>query len=487
MPSWVLSCLLLFSVLCCSNTSLAQTNPSTIPITQGFTDATASLGLELAGSQACWCDLNQDSWPDLCAGGVAWKNNQGKSFSKLAEGLGEVVAGDFDNDGWTDLFSYSNLKLYRNVDGQQFVPQPLPDLPKTVSLSACWGDWNKDGLLDLFVSGYEDWDAGITYPSFFINQTADHQFHLGQLDARYRARGVTACDFDRDGDLDIYVSNYRLQPNVLWVNDGTGKFSDATDGLNAIGTSPGFGGGHSIGACWGDFDADSHIDLFVGNFAHVDARGDQPKSRFLKNQPNAPFEDKGICGVFYQESYASPACADYDNDSDLDLFFTTVYPSASFGLTNQPTLFEQQKPWEFISKTKETHLDGLGPTYQAAWADFDQDGDLDLASGGKLFRNELTANRHWLSIRLVGDGKKVNRSAIGAQARILLENRCLTRQVEAGTGQGNQNEFCLHFGLGDHTQKVQVHIDWPDGTKTVKENLDIDRVETLAYPTPNKD
>jgi len=464
--------------------ALAQ---SESPSTSSFTDVTASLGLQPSSSQACWCDLNQDSWPDLCAGGVVWKNNGGKSFTKWAEGLGEVIAGDFDNDGRTDLFSYSTRKLYRNSTDEQFAIHPLPELPNTVSLGACWGDWNNDGLLDLFVAGYEDWDAGITYPSFFLNQKPNHEFQLGQVDARYRARGVTACDFDRDGDLDIYVSNYRLQPNVLWINDGTGNFTDSADKLNALGTSPGFAGGHSIGACWGDFDSDSQFDLFVGNFAHVDARGDQPKSRFLKNTNPSPFEDKGICGVFYQESYASPASADYDNDGDLDLFFTTVYESASFGLRNQPTLFQQQSPWEFKSVTKESMLDGLGATYQAAWADFDLDGDLDLATAGKIYRNDLAKDRHWITLRLNGDGKAINRSAIGAQARIHLKDRCITRQIEAGTGQGNQNDFQLHFGLGSHDQTVQIQIEWPNGKKSTNDNVAVDKTVSIDYPVSSID
>ena len=142
--------------------------------------------------------------------------------------------------------------------------------------------------------------------------------------------------------MDVYVSNYRLQPNLLWRNDGNGAFSEEAGKLGAVGTSPGFKGGHSIGAAWGDFDNDGLVDLFAGNFAHVDARGDQPKSRFLRNlgeEKGYAFEDLGPRGVHYQESYASPAAADYDNDGNLDLFFTTVYAGAPFGRKNNPVLF----------------------------------------------------------------------------------------------------------------------------------------------------
>jgi hypothetical protein len=105
----------------------------------GFTDQTTSLGLELGGSAACWADLNNDGWPDLCCGGTVWKNEQGQKFSRLANGLGELIAADFDNDGFVDLFSWSNLKLYKNIGGKEFIPFDLPELPDTVSLGGMLG------------------------------------------------------------------------------------------------------------------------------------------------------------------------------------------------------------------------------------------------------------------------------------------------------------------------------------------------------------
>src|SRR5262249_10562614 len=154
---------------------------------------------------------------------------------------------------------------------------------KCVSRGACWGDFNGDGFVDLYLGGFEDWEADITYPSMILLSHKGWSFHLAWTENRFRTRGVTACDFDEDGDLDVYASNYRLQPNQLWLNDGTGKFQDVAADYNAVATSPGFPGGHSIGATWGDFDNDGRFDLFAGNFAHQDGRGDQPKSRFLRN------------------------------------------------------------------------------------------------------------------------------------------------------------------------------------------------------------
>lgn len=453
-----------------SLTALAQ--PKTT-----FSDVTAELGLAPGGSAACWADLDNDGWPELCVGGVVWKNEAGKKFSQLADGVGTVVAADFDNDGWVDLFSWSSLQVFRNQQGKSFEKIEMPEIPRCSSRGAALGDYNGDGFVDIYVGGYEDWNAGITFHDVLLLSDGGKAFQVAMADARYRARGVTACDFDRDGDLDVYASNYRLQPNVLWVNDGQAKLTDQTAALNAVGTSKGFGGGHSIGAAWGDFDNDGQIDLFVGNFAHVDGRGDQPKSRFLRNvvqNGKHTFEDRGTCGVFYQESYASPAAADFDNDGDLDLYFTTVYGTASFGRKNNPVLFRNDGPFQFVNGNADAHLPALPPTYQAAWCDFDRDGDMDLISAGKLFRND-TQGRHWLGLTLRGDGTKINRSAIGAQVRVKIGDKILTRQVEAGTGEGNQNQVALHFGIGDHQQAVDVEVTWPGGTQQQLKAMAIDQ------------
>lgn len=466
----------------CLLTSLLNGSAGTSQPAVAFKDRTGELGLTLNTDAACWADFDDDGWVDLCAAGVVWKNNAGKSFTKVTE-TGTAVAADFDNDGFVDLFSWSRLRLYRNNAGQNFVEFRLPELPKCVSRGACWGDFNGDGFVDLYVGGYEDWDAGITYPDMILMNTKGESFRLAWSETRHRARGVTACDFDHDGDLDIYVSNYRLQPNLLWLNDGTGKFKDAAADYNAVATSPGFAGGHSIGACWGDFDNDGNVDLFAGNFAHMDSRGDQPKSRFLRNlgaQKNHTFEDLGTCGVFYQESYASPAAGDYDNDGDLDLFFTTVYGTASFNRKNFPVLFRNDGGFVFTDATSSANLSELAPTYQAAWADFDNDGDLDLVTAGKLFENQGSSNR-WLKVRLIGDGRMVNQSAIGAQVRIKLKDKTLTRQVEAGTGEGNQNDLTLHFGLGQHTNPVDLEIFWTNGTVQTLRRVETNRLISVRF------
>lgn len=443
-----------------------------------FVDRTADFGLTIGSGPVAWGDINNDGWPDLYAGGAVWINNLGMNgntppaFTRIAAPGNGLIA-DLNNDGIGDLVSISPIAIYighLGEDGMRFDKLALPELPETVCRGAVVGDFNNDGFLDVYFGGYENWEKQVTYPSFMLLSTQGAGFSLRIMTSEHRSRGVTACDFDEDGDLDIYVSNYRLQPNLLWVNDGSGDFSDKAEHFNVIATSEAFRGGHSIGACWGDFDNDGHFDLFAGNFAHVDSRGDQPKSRFLRSRGPThgwTFEDLAECGVWYQESYASPACADFDNDTRLDLFFTTVYADASFGHKNYPVLYRNTSgddAWSFADVTDGSGLEKLPPTYQAAWADVDGDGRLDLVTAGRLYMNVGTSDAQYLGVRLQGDGTTINKQAVGAQARIALpDGQILSRQVELGTGEGNANSPILHFGLGSFTGPVTVAILWPNG------------------------
>ncbi len=459
---------------------------------QTFADRTADLGLTPGNGPAGFGDVNNDGFPDLYAGGAVWLNDQGKSFSRAAApGQGIIV--DFNNDGLGDLVSIAPIALYRTAITDQslsFVPVELPALPETVCRGVASADFNNDAKPDFYFTGYENWEKQITYPSLLLISSPDG-YAVRIITSAFRSRGVTACDFDQDNDIDIYVSNYRLQPNLLWINDGHGELTDQAAARNALATTAPFKGGHSIGASFADFDNDGRFDLFAGNFAHVDSRGDQPKSRFLRNlgpDKSWAFDDLGTCGIWYQESYASPAAADFDNDTRPDLYFTTVYADASFGKKNFPVLYRNapDAPWSFKDVTEGSGLEKLPPTYQAAWADINLDGKPDLLTAGRLFINTGAADTHWLELRLQGDGARVNRYAIGAQARITLpDGRILTRQVEAGTGECNANSPILHFGLGDRKDPIAIDIHWPDGLTQSIQNTAVDQVLNVSYaPAP---
>ena len=455
-----------------------------------FTDVGQAIG-----GKAAFGDYDQDGFVDLFSGNVVYRNEEGRQFVAVAslEGAGGGLWGDFDNDGDLDLYT-SAYRLFRN-DGGQFVDmtEALPKLPDIHSQGAVWGDFNGDGYLDLYVGSYESWPSAYYADALLISDqgksfamTWRQGVDTVVTPGRPRpARGVTAADFDEDGDVDIYVSNYRLEPNALWLNDGSGGITDVGAERNVAGT-PGhsFPYGHTIGSAWGDMDNDGHLDLFVGNFRHNWGDGTQDFARFMRNRgPESNFDFEVAAqleGADWQESYASPALGDYDNDGDLDLFFTTVYAG------DQPRLYRNDGAWKFTDVSAEAGLAALGATYLAAWADIDNDGDLDLATAGKIFRNNNNNNNgpagNWLKVRLEGDGKKVNRAAIAAQVRIVIGDRTLTRQVEGATGEGNQNDLTLHFGLGDYTDAVEVTVAWPDGARSQR-TVQPDQTVTIKYDT----
>ncbi len=453
---------------------------------QNFTNQTASLAPGLGGEKVAWGDYNNDGYVDFVAGGKLWKSNAGTGFTSITStghSWSNSLWADYNNDGLIDVYKYSNNTLHRNQSTPtttSFVQVSTPSLPMGVSRGASWADHDNDGYVDLYVGGYENPNYE---PDAILHNQSGTSFtktwqQSGDIDP---ARGITSCDFDRDGDQDVYVSNYRLEANLLWQNDGNGNFTNVAPSKGVAGTYDGwsYSYGHTIGSAWGDLDNDGYMDLFVGNFSHLDAW--QDRSRFYRNRgPGGgyTFEDKSAtAGLAWQESYASPAMGDYDNDGDLDLFFTTVYGC------DAPRLYRNDGNWNFTDVTAAEGLAGLGSTYQAAWADFDNDGDLDLVTNGKIFVNNEsnTGSNHWLKVKLTGDGTTVNSAAIGSEVRINVGGKTLPRQVEGGTGEGNQNDLTLHFGLGSHSGPVDLEIS-AGGESWMIEGVTVD--QTFAYTVP---
>lgn len=435
--------------------------------TPWFENVTERMGLTgLGNGQAACVDFDNDGWVDLYVDGQLWRNESGKRFRKVKNLplAGPGIWADFDNDGLSDFFCWAGGgKLYRNIGGGKFVDldSEFPRLPMAVSRGAAWGDFNGDGLLDLYIGGYEG-EKHTPQPSAMCANTGKGGFvPVWKTTGRcLPARGIAAADYNEDGKLDIHVSNYRLAPNLLLRNEGAGKFANVAFKAGVAGdTKPQGLFGHTIGSAWGDLDNDGHLDLFVGNFSHRPQW--QDRSKFYRNLgPNGGwrFEDKTkAAALAWQESYASPALGDFDNDGYLDLYFTTVYQG------DHCVVYRNNGNWTFTDVTGKSGISAK-LTYQAARADFDRDGRLDLVTGGRLWSNR-TRGGHWLEVRLAGDGKKVNRDAIGTQVRIRLGDQALTRQVEGATGEGNQNGLTLHFGLGSWNRPVAVEVRWPDGTR----------------------
>ena len=208
----------------------------------------------------------------------------------------------------------------------QFSAFEIGNFGNTASLGSALGVFDSDGFLDVYMGGYEAW-PDVDFPDRSVlnvpnaTKPGGRGFEVIDELSVLRARGVAAADFNEDGHTDIYVSNYRLQGNRLWINNGSGSNFPFTFGSDSHGARG--GDGHSIGSAFGDLDSDSHIDIFAGNFSH----GGQPQTRILLNQgPSRDyhFADLGQRGIDWKESWASPALGDYDNDGMLDVFFTAL-------------------------------------------------------------------------------------------------------------------------------------------------------------------
>ena len=460
-----------------------------------FQDQTAKLmpGYNDQWAKVAWGDYNNDGYVDIMTRGALWRNNAGTGFTEIAikGSPGPGLWADFDNDGRLDYYDYGyrggsinyepNGKsganvMYRNTSTStttSFQPVPMPSRPMGKSSGASFADFDNNGFIDLYVGGYE---GGVNTDAVLFNNkgvfTSSSKDHYNKSPAR----GVTTCDFDRDGDQDVYVSNYRLVANRLLQNDGKGNLKDVGVSKGVAGDGGSGAWGHTIGSAWGDFDNDGYMDLFVGNFSHPASY--QDRAQFLRN-PGAgggKFQLKNtLDGDDWQESYASPSLGDYDNDGDLDLFFTTVYGG------NNPRLYRNDGNWTFTNVTAEEGLANLSQTYTAAWADFDNDGDLDLITAGKIFVNNEsdTGSNHWLKVHLTGDGTTVNSAAIGSQVRITVNGKTMTRQVEGGTGEGNQNDLTLHFGLGNYSGLLDLEITSPTGAVRKIKGVSVD--QTVKY------
>ena len=214
----------------------------------------------------------------------------------------------------------------------------------------------------------------------------------------------------------------------------------------------------------------------MANFSH----SYNPRHEFFENTGGS-FTSRGMAGVAWIEEYINSTFFDYDNDGDLDLYYTV------FDYISPPdknVLYSNNGDWTFTLVDVPPSMEQFS-LYSASWADYDKDGDLDLYTFGKLFKNKtnlLIPDNHWLRVKLVGNGTTVNKSAIGTEVRIDLGGgKILTRQVEGGDGggYGNQNDMTLHFGLGSHSSNVNLDVKWPNGATQVV-NTAVDQLVTVT-------
>ncbi len=449
-----------------------------------FTDVTAESGLEnIIAGRVAWGDYDQDGYVDLLLDGRRlFRNLQGERFVEVTDSAfpdtiranGGLWA-DFDNDGDLDIITKDPESVWLNENGIFHRVTGANSLQDNgVSTEGIGvGDVNKDGWLDVYLANYEVWKDNSSEPEFdkfykgigggkFYDVTDRAGMYPSHLPKR-AGRGVNMGDFDNDGDLDIYVSNYRLQPNFLWVNDGTGHFDDLALELGVAGIEVDGWWGHTIGSEWGDVDNDGDLDLFCANLSHPRYLDFSNLSMLYLNsgEPDYTFSDnRRTAGIRFEETHSEPCLADFNNDGWLDLYINCVYEGrrSFLYMSNGDGTYREVT---FLAGVR--HFNGWGN----AAADIDNDGDLDLiAAGGtiQLFRNDTKEIGNWLKVRVIG---KDHADAIGTRLELSNGEISLLREIQGGKGSTNQHDLVQHFGVGMNEPPFELMIRFPDGEKKV--------------------
>jgi enediyne biosynthesis protein E4 len=486
-----------------------------------------------------WQDLllvNSMSWPgDKLRRSTyrLYRNEQGayKDVTKAAGleielyGMGAAV-GDYDNDGFQDLFltAIGPNRLYRNTLGDagrtagqpvfrdvtasagvQGVPMPGTEMRWKWSASAAWVDYDKDGKLDLFVTQYVKWSPdknmwcghngvrGYCPPKTY--EGAHNTLYHNDGDGKFRdvstetgilsgpvgkSFGIAVADYNGDGWPDIAVSN-DTWANFLYVNEGGKRFSErAVESGIASGEDGHFKAGMGIDC--GDWRNNGRFSLLIGNFAN------EGLSLFDREE-DLLFTDNAHVGGVHEPSLLYLTFGlfffDYDLDGWQDIFtanghiddIVSTYDSM-LTFKERPLLFHNERKGTFTEVGKQCKLVSAAVGRGTAYADIDNDGDLDVAlfnNGGKflLFRNEGGSRNHWLRFRT--EGAKSNREGTGALIRVTQGGVTQSQYVHSGGSFLSESQRQPTFGLGGAGTADKVEVLWPSGQRDLATALKSDR------------
>ncbi len=474
-----------------------------------FTDYSIQAGIanpNFKTNSVSFIDFNGDDYPDIAIGKlppIIYENVKECKFQDVSQSIGIAFGlencatgyGDFDNDGCGDLYLangiYTPNILLKNMNNQFYLD--VTATSGTAGGAVCsydlaLGDYNNDGLLDIFV-------ANLGADRLFLNQ-GNFQF-MDVTDAAGVSDTLlsycTAGDYDNDGDLDIYVANNRggydnypvkdRWPNYLYQNQGDGTFINVTvaAGVEEF--------GNTKGACFGDYDNDGDLDLYIGN--------DGSPNRLFQNNGDGTFRDVTAAAYVAEPPGAHGVVfADFDNDGFLDLYvaggsYIPEQQAYCMQKEHPDVLYHNNGNGTFTDITKTACGGYNNPcTPCLAVADVDRDGDLDLFLGNNIYKGQYhSANvflrnngntNHWAQFKLIGHTS--NRFAIGARVTVFSNSIQQMVEISGGHVYGSQNSLIAHFGLGKRNKIDQVVIRWPSGIAQELHHLPVDQFTIIHEP-----
>jgi hypothetical protein len=430
-------------------------------------------------------------------------------------GMG-VAVGDYDNDGFPDLYvtAYGGNRLYHNNGNGTFtdVTEQSGTAGSDWSTSAAWVDLDNDGLLDLVVLRYLKWDfddmwcgehregyRAYCHPDVFpaiapLVYHNDGHGHFTDISASSgislpgKGLGIAIADFDRDGKIDIAIANDSM-PEFLYRNKGGGRFEES--GLAAEIAVDDDGRTYAgMGIDFSDYNNDGLPDLVITDLSNQ-------KYALYKNNGDGSFTYEtylsGLAGMTLLRSGWSLNFLDYDNDGLKDLLIVQGHVLDTVEL-NSPQ-FRYREPMLLARNTGHGFVDvsGIsGTVFQQQWVgrgmavgDLDNDGRVDAVvttNGGAahILHNETATSNHWLTLDLTGHTS--NRDAIGAEIKVSTSQGMQFVTVSTAGGYLSANDKRAHFGLGADTVARKVEIRWPSGIVQTLEQVKADQVLKVDEP-----
>ena len=432
-----------------------------------------------------------------------------------------VAIGDYDNDGYEDLFLsgvYRNTLYHNNGDGtfadvttKAGLNKPDPEYGPLWSVAAAWIDVNNDGLLDLVVINYLKWDfnhepvcSGFGHDDYchpkmykptpnqlFINK-GDGTFRDASVEAGFRAHpgkgmGVAAADSELTGRMDLIIPNDKLM-NSFFRNKGGGKFEEVgfeenvalrEDGVYISG----------MGVDFRDLDNDGYPDIVI---VALDGETFPMYQNTGKGSFTEVTRESGMTKVSLPMSGYSPTIADFDNDGWKDIFISRGHVQ-SLASTNmvieQPnTVFRNLGGMKFDALTAEAGLTAQPPSRHrgSAVGDLNADGKLDVVvsainAPGENWINQSPGTNHWIEFKL--QGTKSNRDGIGARIKVVTKSGAQYNHMTTSCGYASSSAGPVHFGLGANTSADLVEIHWPSGIVQQMKAIAGDRVVEVKEPT----